>query len=88
MLARPEIGSREHILLWLAGKPADGTFDWNDPKKCAGGQYLYESTGGWWTEYGRNGNEQNFDNLGALAAAACQHRTYGELYEAMRKQWA
>ena len=39
MLARPEIGSREHIILWLAIQPADETFPWNKADDCVCDRY-------------------------------------------------
>ena len=46
MLSRPEINTREHILLWLASKPADEKYDWGNPFTCACGQYCNEFLGG------------------------------------------
>ena len=39
MLARPEVGSKEHILLWLAAQPQDKKFSYMTPSACACGQY-------------------------------------------------
>lgn len=41
MLARPEVGSREHILSWLATKPEDESYVWLSGD-CPAGQYMQE----------------------------------------------
>ena len=40
MLQRPELNTREHIVLWLDGK--EGSFFWSDAQNCACGQYVTE----------------------------------------------
>jgi hypothetical protein len=79
MLARPEIGTKQHIILWLASKPADETYQWNDSKRCACGQYWGENVDnvfphGWWCS---NPRMAWLDIL----AMYCESRTFGELYQ-------
>jgi hypothetical protein len=45
MLARPEIGSYAHIILWVASKPPGEQFYWRDAQHCACGQYSREFFG-------------------------------------------
>jgi hypothetical protein len=45
MLARPEIGTKAHILLWLASKPPEESFYWRDWTVCACGQYSFAHYG-------------------------------------------
>jgi hypothetical protein len=52
MLSRPEIGTREHILLWLASKPPREKFVYESVKECACGQYsahVYDGDALRWT---------------------------------------
>ncbi len=51
MLARPEIGSREHVLLWLDGQDPNETYDWSIASRCACGQYVAQHGGRPWSEY-------------------------------------
>jgi hypothetical protein len=39
MLARPEIGSKEHISLWLDSKDPNEEYNWSNVRGCACGQY-------------------------------------------------
>jgi hypothetical protein len=41
MLAKPEIGTKEHIVLWLSSKT--GPYDWVNVSVCACGQYWQEN---------------------------------------------
>jgi hypothetical protein len=41
MLQRPEIGTKEHIKLWLAGKDENETYEWLSGE-CPAGQYSRE----------------------------------------------
>jgi hypothetical protein len=41
MLARPEIATREHVLMWLAAKDANERFEWLSGD-CPAGQYARE----------------------------------------------
>ncbi len=79
MLARPEIGSRSHIKLWLAGKDPDEDYNWSSYFGCACGQYSKE-----------NGVEQGWaDGLGELNNLAREvPRTFGGLYERVCRAWA
>jgi hypothetical protein len=47
MLSRPEVGTREHILLWLAGKDPDAEYQWENPQHCPCGQYGREYVTEW-----------------------------------------
>jgi hypothetical protein len=79
MLARPEVGSREHMLLWASGKPADQEYAWGSVKECACGQYSRD-----------NGSERWLfsENMGLLNRLAVEYpRTFGALYERMCKAW-
>jgi len=42
MLSRPEIGTKEHILLWLAGKDVKAEYEWRCPHSCPAGTYSEE----------------------------------------------
>jgi hypothetical protein len=97
MLKRPEIGTKEHIILWLAGQPEHELFDWNHESTCACGQYSK-------TFYGKplswvDGRRYlpNLMLLNILAhKAACRHQlahgghlvaTWGELHKIAVEQW-
>lgn len=84
MLARPEIGSHAHILLWLASQPADREYEWTNPWKCACGQYSLEHYGlacAWFTLKGHPINDLNG------IALVTHPRTFGALYERAKKVW-
>jgi hypothetical protein len=86
MLARPEIGSKEHILLWLENKPPDEKYDWENYAECACGQYSRESLGKsnlWWIAYMANPGCPMND----LNRVAFFYDTFGELLKAVRMQW-
>jgi hypothetical protein len=84
MLARPEIGSKEHILLWLASRDPDEEYDWDEWRVCARGQYCFEHFGEHanWPQFSLSAPVHQMDYY------AQHHRTFGALYEVMRKQWA
>lgn len=88
MLARPELGTREHILLWLSSQPPEREYHWSDPQECACGTYARETMGKsnlWWAMYAC----QDGTPFAALNNLAFPHpRTYGVLYERARKAWA
>lgn len=42
MLSRPEVNTKEHILLWLASKDAKEEFHWPNSRTCACAQYEAE----------------------------------------------
>ena len=80
MLARPEVGTKEHILMWLASKPADEVFNWHSTKHCACGQYaetFFYGLGCW--SYNSALSEMN--------VVAFFIPTFGKLHEAMRERW-
>ncbi len=83
MLARPEIGSRQHILLWLAGKPADETYDWRQEHDCACGQYAQEHLVDPWTWVG----DRRHVLLWEMNVIAGSCKTFGQLSERLRKEW-
>jgi len=80
MLARPEIGTPAHILLWLAGKPADQEYNWSSYFDCACGQYS--------REHGMDVGRGWLDGLGPLNMEARERPwTFGALYERASKAW-
>jgi len=81
MLARPEINSAEHILLWLASKPPQQRYRWPNRHSCACGQYWAkhvdaEHPGSW----ALRGSEAL--RLLNDIAFACRPHTFGALHEA------
>jgi hypothetical protein len=82
MLARPEPGTREHILLWLASKDPNETYDWESYSKCACGTYVREcmsmSNFAWIAMPGP---------LVLLNNMAMRFKTYGDLYDYVHGQW-
>jgi len=88
MLARPEIGTREHILLWLAGKDPNEEYLWESYCDCACGRYAKEVLGKsnmWWSAYAMTPAGTPFMELNHLAMDL---KTFGELYERARKRWS
>lgn len=87
MLARPEPGTREHILLWLASQPPEREYRWRNTIECACGIYAREAMGKsnlWWTvqthiEY------SPFSKLNILAMPF--PHTFGALYERAQAAW-
>ena len=79
----PEPGTREHILIWLAGKDREGTYDWGSYSLCACGTYARECLGkanfAWITIPGP---------LCELNRMALGLKTFGALYERVRERWA
>jgi len=45
MLARAEIGTKEHLKLWVGGKDPAEEFRWDNSQDCACGQYSREFHG-------------------------------------------
>jgi hypothetical protein len=87
MLARPEPGTRSHIVLWLASKPHDKTYDWESYSECACGQYAREIMGKsniWWHEFSKTPDGKQFAELNFMAALCS---TFGELYERAERTW-
>jgi hypothetical protein len=76
MLARPEIKTKEHVLLWLAGKPADETYDWNKAGECACGQYWGENVDRLFPH--KWGQDLAMDWFNMIAMDC---KTFGELYQ-------
>jgi len=89
MLARPEPGTREHILLWLSSQDPKKKYDWKFVTTCACGQYAREELGmsniGWtvFTLFDQKGKP-----LSELNRMAYDHCTFGALYERARKAWS
>jgi hypothetical protein len=90
MLAKPEIGTREHILLWLSGKRPDEVFYWHEAADCACGQYA-KSFGleREWMKFltglvGR-GDYPALSELNELAVMSDE--TFGDLYKSAEKAW-
>lgn len=85
MLARPEPGTRAHVLLWLAGKDPTERFRWHSPLDCACGQYSREVFGDAWhwttltTYYG--------SVFSAMNRVAQNCRTFGALHQALLEEW-
>lgn len=82
MLARPKLGTREHMLLWLAAKAPDETYEWESYEDCACGTYARETmdkSNWWWREFGG----KPFAWLNMLACHT--PHTYGALYKRARK---
>lgn len=88
MLARPEPGTREHMLLWLAGKAPDETYEYYSYADCACGQYARETMGlsnhRWAEELMGTSKGRTFCELNRMAA---QCATFGELYERAERAW-
>ena len=81
MLARPEIRSREHILMWLASKPPDEKFEWSNPNECPCGQYMYKD------HHINDDSWAAYETLREMNMVASRHRSFGSLYRAMRQRW-
>lgn len=89
MLARPEPGSRAHILLWLAGKNPAETYCWDLHQTCACGQYAREALGKsniYWTTLATMTPEGAA--LAELNAMAMTAKSFGELYARALAAWA
>jgi hypothetical protein len=90
MLARPEIGTRAHILLWVASKPPEEEYYWRDAQHCACGQYSKEFYGeaGAWTV--TNPLLPIHEMNGHASAVMNPHTscgTFGDLYRQLQLQW-
>jgi len=86
MLARPEVKSAEHVLLWLASKPRSKRYIWRYVDKCPCGQYWTENVDAekpsGWTSH-RNDKVWPLHILN-LIAQHCRP-TFGDLYDAYAK---
>jgi hypothetical protein len=93
MLATPRPGTKEHMLLWLAGRDPGERYDWDNARTCACGTYAREALGKsnyyWWAQVALHSDDggigQAFDELNRHAADV--PRTYGALYERVRADW-
>jgi hypothetical protein len=85
MLARPEIGTREHILLWLASRNGAAGYEWGDVSVCPAALYAADhGLAGEW----RLAQWQVTDSpLAELSTMAASRETYGELYAAALRLW-
>lgn len=77
MLSRIEVGSREHILMWLADKDPQEGYDWLSGF-CPAAQYS--------REFGDEHIELNLNQLNDLARV--EPHTFGALYERAEKAWS
>jgi hypothetical protein len=86
MLATPERGTREHILLWLASQPENATFNWASRENCACGMYSrslgYKS--GAWLE---NTNVYGMNRIAAHVADKSYRAKYSDLERMLRFVW-
>jgi len=81
MLSRPEIGTKEHILLWLASKDPQLEYSWRCPHGCAAATYCVEN-------YDWAYHWIDSDDLQEVSRKACPRpHTYGSLYQRMQKVW-
>jgi hypothetical protein len=103
MLSRPEPGSREHIKLWLAGKPRNEVVWWNRfGCRCASDQYWLETTDSAftraWTERGAYSPVCLLSEIAAEVAKGLPFSagtlstqdwkfTWGELYDEVCRVW-
>jgi len=94
MLAYPEVGTRAHILLWLAGKNPKHFYHWDDCDDCAVAQYIKENMHRapypLWSQIGINKKLAPLDELNEFAyqiADSSGDATFGELYLAARRAW-
>jgi hypothetical protein len=94
MLQRPELATREHILMWLSGKPAAKAYTWLDSNCCPAGLYAeeclgMERNGGWGgipvLSHDIVGGTPELLSLSTLARA--KPRTFGALYARARAAW-
>jgi hypothetical protein len=75
MLTRPDVGTLEHIRLWLASKPAGEGYEWLS-EECAWGQYCME-------HYGVAQGEPTAELQLLNRKARETPHTWGALYERM-----
>jgi hypothetical protein len=76
MLQRNEVGTREHILTWLASKDEAECFEWLSGE-CPAGQYS--------REFGDEHSGLNLEQLNRLAHI--QPHTWGALYDRVCQDW-
>jgi hypothetical protein len=87
MLQRPEILTREHIVLWLASKPADETYDWMlADEGCPCAIYTREHGLAHWSRCSELINDvPGAPSLNKLARDG--EKSWGSLYERAREAW-
>jgi hypothetical protein len=90
MLARPEIGSKAHILLWLASKPPEEQFYWRDWTVCACGQYsfaFYEDARAW-TRQPATGPIHELNQMARwVSNRGTSYGRFGDLYRQALMVW-
>jgi hypothetical protein len=89
MLTRPKPGSKEDILLFLAGKTVEETYHYPDCGACACAQYSRERLGvSMWTALSASYFEiaEHVRTLNMLAGE--RPWTFGALYERCLAKWA
>ncbi len=86
MLARPEPGTKEDILLWLAGKDPNEKYDWSNCSECACGQYSSARLGASTAWLSMQKYSHAIHELNRLACDT-PSRTFGELYPIVRQVW-
>ena len=90
MLSRIEVGSKAHVLLWLADKPAADTFEWQSAI-CATAIYAVEQFG----DITLRCSTPDLCELDVMArdlssangTRPYQSVTFGALYERAKKTW-
>ena len=86
MLARPEVGTKEHVLLWLASKPPEETYIWEKGDICACGQYTTANAD---VKHNIHGYWARIPALCELNNLACtEPRNFGALYERAYGAWS
>jgi hypothetical protein len=90
MLARPEIGTKAHILLWVASKPPKEEYYWRDGYQCACGQYSQEFFGrasAWMRMPTSRAIHELNGHAGAVIDPRTDCGTFGDLYRQLQLQW-
>jgi len=87
MLQRPDIGTMDHMKLWVASKPENETFIWADGGKCAAGQYAQEFDTEYYANLSRVALHALKNKLGLpYEESVASHSTrvsFGEVYKQM-----
>jgi hypothetical protein len=94
MLARPEVGTRGHILLWLASKNPKEYYAWYSCEDCAVAQYVKEAMHRapypLWSRIGIDKKLEPLEELNEFAyevADGAGDATFGDLYLAACLAW-
>jgi hypothetical protein len=89
MLQRPEIGTREHVLLWLAGKPADEAYKWMPHEECPCAVYNLDHgmPKEWWSEPNHRRARVKKTKIELSDLAGGFPRTWGALHDRAREAW-